>query len=284
MSTILRKIDPLAETLASAFNALKSQIGAGPLLLLQKLVDAAAGTATAETIVFVATGPITFRNIGFMPSAALTADNTNNATITVRRRAADGTGAATVVAITTNVASGNWTQWVRKSFGALANNSLTAGQMLTIEITKAGTGVAVPAGLLSEAPAHIDQAEYSITAANASDLATSLTLVNQMRAVSLVHRADTVLHKIADAATITAPVATDLATAQTLANEIKADHNTHAAEVATIHMAADGVNTVSTADATDQNSLNTLLNAMKTVLNAHYASGPQAASIRLVDA
>lgn len=132
---------------------------------------------------------------------------------------------------------------------------------------------------------HLDAAEVTITAATASDLATSLTLANQIRVVYLLHlenaRDGGVLqHKVADPApALTA--ATDLATAITLANAIKSDYNTHRAST-TYHYNADSTNTITSSDATDQSSLNTLLNELKTDINAHMADAPSAPSIRLV--
>lgn len=147
---------------------------------------------------------------------------------------------------------------------------------------------------------HRDTSEVTIDAANASDLATSLTLVNQIaaiyygRTITAIasalggypgHINDDLAHKAADAATLTATYpATDLATAQTLANEIKADYGTHRAS-ATIHDNADATNTISAADATDQSSLNTLLNELKTDINAHMAGAPSTAvrAIRIIE-
>jgi hypothetical protein len=121
---------------------------------------------------------------------------------------------------------------------------------------------------------HADKGEVAVTAANASDLATSLTLVNQLKSVYETHRQDTLCHKVADGTNvIAAPFATTLATAITLANEIKADYNTHRAST-TFHYNADATNAVAAANASDQGTLNTLVNEIKGDLNAHMASGP----------
>lgn len=126
-------------------------------------------------------------------------------------------------------------------------------------------------------------ATASVSATNASDLATSLTLVNQIRQRWLQHRADDLAHKVNDSLpALTAPVATDLTTAQTLANEIKADWATHIAST-THHYTADATNTIAAADATDQSSLNTLLNEIKTDFNAHIISAPGGQSVKLLD-
>lgn len=132
---------------------------------------------------------------------------------------------------------------------------------------------------------HLDVFETTITIANASDLATSVALAEQIRVVYLKHLENTseggvLAHKVADPAPALV-AATDLATGITLANAIKADYNVHRAST-TYHYNADATNVVASADATDQSSLNTLLNEIKTDLNAHMISGPTAASIRLV--
>ncbi len=119
-----------------------------------------------------------------------------------------------------------------------------------------------------------------IAAANASDLATALTLVNET-AVRMFnpnaspgfpiggHITDGKRHKAASAEVLAAAFpATNLATAQTLANELKADFNTHLTE-AGVHFNNDAVNTVAAADASDQGTLETLLDEMKGDFNAH---------------
>lgn len=114
-------------------------------LFQKQAADAMASTATTETPCFKARVALDIIEISVLPGAGLTADNANNAVITVQRRNADGTGAVTVATMTTNVASGNWTAWVSKLLTLTAANvRLTAGQILTINITKGGTGVVVP--------------------------------------------------------------------------------------------------------------------------------------------
>lgn len=131
---------------------------------------------------------------------------------------------------------------------------------------------------------HNDRCERTITAANATDLATSLTLVNQIKAVYEFHRVDLLAHTASDTTNaIAAPLATDLATAQTLANELKTDYNAHRTQ-AGVHDNNDATNTITSANATDQGTLNTLLNELKTDINAHMASGPAGKSVRSVPA
>ena len=126
-------------------------------------------------------------------------------------------------------------------------------------------------------------ANDSIGSANASDLATSLTLVNETKAVMNRHFADSFAHNTAVSAAVTTATATDLATAITLGNALKAAFNTHRA-AANVHFTNDGTNAVASTDATDQSSLNTLLNEMKGDFNAHLISAPTGSMIRLIPA
>lgn len=131
---------------------------------------------------------------------------------------------------------------------------------------------------------HLDPVSSAITAADASDLATSLTLCRQIVGVYRAHLDNDAAHKIKDPKpAITVESVISLATAITAANAVKADYNTHRAST-TYHYNADATNAVSSSDATDQSSLNTLLNEMKTDLNAHLASGPTGSLAQLVDA
>jgi hypothetical protein len=122
-----------------------------------------------------------------------------------------------------------------------------------------------------------------VTAANASDLATSLTLVNNIRSVLVEHFADTFAHNTALSGAIAALPATDLASAITLANEEKADYNTHRT-AASVHFTNDATNATAAADASDQSTLNTLLNELKTDINAHIAGALAGQHIQLIPA
>ncbi len=116
---------------------------------LKDAADGAAATTTAEAVLYVARDAETVQSVEFTPAAALIADNANNATMTLRKRTAAGGDGGVVAALTTNLASGNWVQWVPKSLGAVANASLATGDSLTVAIAKTGTGVVVPQGVLS---------------------------------------------------------------------------------------------------------------------------------------
>lgn len=128
-------------------------------------------------------------------------------------------------------------------------------------------------------------AAVTIDAPNATDLATSVVLVNQIKRIYNQHRADgTYVHKAADGTNIvTSADATDLASGITLGNEIKADYEAHRAS-ATFHFTADATNTIAAVNASDQSSLNTLLNELKTDINAHMAGAPAGHLIQLMAA
>jgi hypothetical protein len=114
-------------------------------------------------------------------------------------------------------------------------------------------------------------AALQVTAANATDLPTSLTLCNAIIHFYIQHFADTVAHKIADVTALPAEgAAVDLASAITAMTLVKATHATHIAST-TVNYTADATNTLLTATPTDQTSLNTFANAAKTAINAHTA-------------
>lgn len=135
---------------------------------------------------------------------------------------------------------------------------------------------------------HAD-ASATITTANATDLASSIALVNALKASYNAHCASACdatsgqgAHISADATNPTSVVdATDLTSVEALANDLKAKFNAHIAS-ATFHASADSTNTVSAAAATDQTTSNTLANALKTAMNAHYAAACSAHATALV--
>lgn len=122
-----------------------------------------------------------------------------------------------------------------------------------------------------------------VTAANATDLPTSLTLANQLQAYLNVHWQDAYAHKTAVSPKDTTAKAIDLATGITLANALKAAINVHLT-ASNVHWTNDGTNTVATTNASDQTSLNALLNALKTAYNAHVISAPTGSMIQIVEA
>lgn len=148
----------------------------GHLQHIKAAADGAAGDATAAVFFGVAgvTGVITA--VTYTPNAALTADNDNYATVIVHNWNAgtDKTAASRTTQIT---GSGDWTAYVPVTItvsGTGANVAVTKGDLLSFEITKTGTGVAVPAGALrvfiegAEDPASGDSISVVLLANNSA--------------------------------------------------------------------------------------------------------------------
>jgi hypothetical protein len=110
--------------------------------------DSLATTTTSERVVFTAPENVTIIDVSVEPAAALTASDTNYATILLARRDATGGNKVTVVSATTRTSgaggTGSWTAFGTVSLGSLSNTSLSEGQKLTIEVTKTGLGVGLP--------------------------------------------------------------------------------------------------------------------------------------------
>ncbi len=99
-----------------------------------------------------------------------------------------------------------------------------------------------------------------VTAADATDLATANTLVNDIKAQLNAHNAED----------------SELEEAFTLLNEIKVDFDAHRVLVGgSEHGTADSTNDVTAADATDLATANTLANDIKVQLNAHNAEASE---------
>ena len=131
------------------------------LVYHKEAADAAAGTATTERALLVVpahvTNGIEIVSVTLCAAATSTADNANNAIISVYKRAAGG-GSQTKLAerstdadtadafgnLGTTITANIPTAFSRTS--VLATRSLAAGESLTLEITKPGTGVVVGAG------------------------------------------------------------------------------------------------------------------------------------------
>lgn len=80
------------------------------------------------------------------PHAALTAHDTNNAVLTLGKADGAGGGSTAISTLTTNTTSGNWVADTFKEMTiTAANKRVTDGQIMTLKITKGGTGVVVPA-------------------------------------------------------------------------------------------------------------------------------------------
>lgn len=130
-------------------NSTERQLIRDTFTLLKPAADGAAGTTTAYTAAHQIRMPRPCRVIAadVQPQAALTADNTNNATVKVVK--GDGAGGAEVIAasVQTTVANGNWVAGGTKSVpvsGTVANTRIPKGGVLSFSIAKSGTGVVVP--------------------------------------------------------------------------------------------------------------------------------------------
>lgn len=110
--------------------------------------DALATDTVSERAFYRARGAETLFAIYYIPRAAQAGDDTNNFTITIRKRDGSGGAAVTVVAYTNNVASGGMAAFDPKDLGALANTAMAADNILTFELTKGGTGQMLTAGTL----------------------------------------------------------------------------------------------------------------------------------------
>lgn len=163
-----------------------------------------------------------------------------------------------------------------KSLRKLDLIALTASKSATDKLHAVLLGLREDAasGLVGNAEGIFHKAfNQAAASANATDLASALTLVNELRGLTVSHLASAGFegdHRAASAATIAAPAATNLATAQTLANELKADYNTHLSE-AGVHLVNDGANATAAANASDLPTLLVLANELKSDFNTHIA-------------
>lgn len=117
-----------------------------------RVVDALASTATAEIPVGVAVNASKLVKAYYLPGAALTADDTDYATITVSRYTAAGGSKTTIASLTTETTAGggtdDWTAKVPVALTLSASTDIAAGALITYEVAKEGSGVALPAGSL----------------------------------------------------------------------------------------------------------------------------------------
>jgi hypothetical protein len=173
---------------------------------------------------------------------------------------------------------------VRKGTRAAQAAIITEINRMRDALVASNFHASVTRGPTVESDDSVSAAALTIASANASTLLTSLTLVNEIKAVLNTHYADMGAHKSVQTAAITTVDATDLTTGQTLANAIKASYNTGGhINTANVHHTDDATNTIAAANATDQSSLNTLLNELKTDINAHMAGALAGWHIQLVD-
>lgn len=130
--------------------------GTKSLELVKDADDAAAGTVTTvfpfRKVQANETGTVSA--VYYTPDAALTANATDYATITVaHRRSSDYTTSVGLAARATDTVTTDdmvaFTPWALTLDGTAANLEVNSGDILTFAIAKAASGVAVPAGVLT---------------------------------------------------------------------------------------------------------------------------------------
>jgi len=120
----------------------------------------------------------------------------------------------------------------------------------------------------------------------ASDAPTSYALANALFGLINTHFADAYAHKSALSAPIDAGTfvpAKDITTLQARTNAIRAAYVAHIAQ-ANVHFLNDAVNTIAAPVGTDQTTLNTLLNELRTKLPLHIAAAMPGQHIELIPA
>ena len=108
---------------------------------------AAAGT-DKEDVVYRAPFNLTITAVDWTPSAAVTADGTNYATLSLRNRT---TGAGAALPATRSYAATNSVACTPEAMtlsATAADLLVAAGDVLTIQMLKTGTGLVIPQGLV----------------------------------------------------------------------------------------------------------------------------------------
>lgn len=133
---------------AAEIVALVTQVRAIECRWPKAATDALASDATAEREFYRNNSGVAILLTAILLNihTTLAGHNTDTFTVIVRQRNGSGGAPATIVSWQNNVANGGLTALVTKDLGTLANASLPAGAILTVEITKQGTGQAVGAG------------------------------------------------------------------------------------------------------------------------------------------
>jgi hypothetical protein len=112
---------------------------------LQATVPAAGAAVVQDQVIGEAPFDGTVTRVRLVPEAALVADNANKRTIRLLNKGAAGAGSTVVATYTTDVASGGLTAFDEKDVplsGTAANLVVAAGDVLAVDETVAGTGVA----------------------------------------------------------------------------------------------------------------------------------------------
>ena len=173
---------------------------------------------------------------------------------------------------------------VRKGTRAAQAAIITEINRMRDALVASNVHASVTRGPAVEADDTVSAAALAVVLPNATSLATSIASVNELKAVLNAHYADMFAHNTVQSAAITTADATDLASAITLANACKASYNTGGhINTANVHHTADAANAIAAANASDQTTLNALLVEMKTDVSAHIALGLAGWSIQLID-
>lgn len=116
----------------------------------QKSIDGSASAVTAEVAFFENRTGVTLAisELWLLFDSSSAPNNTNNATFTIGVRDGAGGARAAVGAYTTDVASGGITAWTNKQIAITGATTLPNGQALSIEVTKAGSGVLTGRGII----------------------------------------------------------------------------------------------------------------------------------------
>lgn len=117
----------------------------------------------------------------------------------------------------------------------------------------------------------------NVTSANATNLPTLQTLLNEIKGDYNTHRVSTTYHVAADSTNaVTSANASDLATSITLVNELKLDINAHRSQSG-VHVFNDTGNIIGNVDASDLTTAQTLANEIKVDYNAHLSRAEKTA-------
>lgn len=84
----------------------------------------------------------------FTPSADIAKSTSLYLTFSLTNRGAAGAGTDVIASFTSNAASGNVSKYVRQAFTVDATKVINPGDLITLNITHASTGTAIPLGKL----------------------------------------------------------------------------------------------------------------------------------------
>lgn len=135
--------DPSTTDVADYIRRISSKF----LMLVKPAADALASTTTAHGATGGAwnVGTKLIKAIKLIPHGALTADDTDYATLTIGYNDGAGGAVTTIATITTKITggSGDWTAGTAISL-TLTTTAIADGKLLSYAIAKAASGVAVP--------------------------------------------------------------------------------------------------------------------------------------------